>query len=41
VGDQDIEGVADGVSADGSLRLRDDDGEIHPVMSGEIIAVIE
>jgi BirA family biotin operon repressor/biotin-[acetyl-CoA-carboxylase] ligase len=37
----DVEGVPDGVSADGSLRLRDDDGIIHRVMSGEIVAVLE
>jgi len=38
---RDVEGVADGVSADGSLRLRDDEGLIHRVMSGEIVAVVE
>lgn len=36
-----VEGVPDGVSADGSLRLRDDEGVIHRVMSGEIVAVLE
>ena len=37
----DVEGVPDGVSGDGSLRLRDDDGAIHRVMSGEIVAVVD
>lgn len=37
---RDVEGVPDGVLADGSLRLRDDGGEIHRVMSGEIVAVV-
>lgn len=41
VGGRDVEGVPDGVSADGSLRLRDDEGMIHPVMSGEIVAILE
>jgi len=37
----DVEGVPDGVLADGSLRLREDGGTIHRVMSGEIVAVID
>lgn len=37
----DVEGVPDGVAADGSLRLRDDEGMLHRVMSGEIVAVLE
>ena len=31
-----VEGVALGVDADGALRLRDDSGRIHRVLSGEI-----
>ena len=38
---RDVEGWPDGVAADGSLRLRDDDDRIHRVMSGEIVAVID
>jgi len=38
---RDVEGIPEGVSADGSLRLRDDDGAIHRVMSGEIVAVVD
>jgi BirA family biotin operon repressor/biotin-[acetyl-CoA-carboxylase] ligase len=35
---QPVEGVTAGVSPDGSLRVRDDDGVIHRVVSGEIVA---
>jgi biotin-(acetyl-CoA carboxylase) ligase len=38
---RDVEGLPDGVSADGSLRLRDDAGRIHRVMSGEICAALD
>jgi len=37
---KDVEGVPDGVSTDGSLRLRDDEGMLHRVISGEIVAVV-
>jgi len=33
-----VEGVTAGVLPDGSLRLRDDSGVIHRVVSGEIVA---
>jgi BirA family biotin operon repressor/biotin-[acetyl-CoA-carboxylase] ligase len=35
-GHSSIEGVALGVDADGALRLRDDAGRVHRVLSGEI-----
>jgi BirA family biotin operon repressor/biotin-[acetyl-CoA-carboxylase] ligase len=37
IGEREIEGVTDGVSPDGSLRLRADDGTVHRIVSGEII----
>jgi len=38
---RDVEGWPDGVSPDGSLRLRDEEGRIHRVMSGEIVAALD
>jgi BirA family transcriptional regulator, biotin operon repressor / biotin---[acetyl-CoA-carboxylase] ligase len=35
-GERDVEGVVLGVDADGALRVRDDDGHVHRVVSGEI-----
>jgi biotin-(acetyl-CoA carboxylase) ligase len=32
-----LEGVALGVDDDGALRLRDDDGRIHRIISGELL----
>lgn len=40
VGGRDIEGTTAGVGADGSLRLRDDAGVVHPVVSGEVVEVL-
>ena len=40
VGDREVEGVTDGVSAEGALRLRADDGTLHLVVSGEIVPTI-
>jgi len=40
VGERDVEGVTDGVSADGALRLRADDGTLHLVVSGEIVPAV-
>jgi BirA family biotin operon repressor/biotin-[acetyl-CoA-carboxylase] ligase len=37
VGDREVEGVTDGVTADGALRLRADDGTLHLVVSGEVL----
>ncbi|HEY4186502.1 MAG TPA: biotin--[acetyl-CoA-carboxylase] ligase [Polyangia bacterium] len=37
IDDRAIEGVTAGVSPDGSLRIRDDDGAIHRVVSGEVV----
>ena len=34
--DDRLEGVALGVDPDGALRLRDDAGQIHRVISGEV-----
>jgi BirA family biotin operon repressor/biotin-[acetyl-CoA-carboxylase] ligase len=33
-----LEGVALGVDPDGALRLRDDSGRVHRVLSGEVLA---
>jgi BirA family biotin operon repressor/biotin-[acetyl-CoA-carboxylase] ligase len=35
---RDVEGVAEGVHPDGALRLRDDDGVVHRIVAGEIVA---
>jgi BirA family biotin operon repressor/biotin-[acetyl-CoA-carboxylase] ligase len=40
VGDREVEGVTEGVSADGALRLRADDGTLHLVVSGEVVPTI-
>ncbi len=33
---RDVEGTSLGVDADGALRVRDDDGRVHRVVSGEV-----
>jgi len=40
LGDREVEGVTDGVSADGALRLRADDGTLHLVVSGEVLPTL-
>jgi len=40
VGDREVEGVTDGVTADGALRLRADDGTVHLVVSGELLPTV-
>ena len=40
LGDRDVEGVTEGVSPEGALRLRADDGSLHLVVSGEVLPSI-
>jgi len=36
-----VEGITEGVAADGALELRDDDGVVHHIVAGEVVPVTE